>query len=78
MDTIPIETLEAFRDHGLVASTLENDVDKATDLLQRIEKAGIDMNQVSQQLENEGIDKFNQPYDKLLAAIEKQKDAMHV
>ncbi len=77
VDTIPMETLEAFRDHGVTANTLENELDKATELLQRIKKADIDMKQVSQQLENEGIEKFNQPYDKLLAAIEKQKEAMH-
>ena len=78
VDTIPMETLEAFRDHGIAANTLEKDLDKATELLQKLEQAGIDMRKVSQQLENEGIEKFIQPYNKLLAAIEKQKEVMHV
>ncbi len=77
VDTIPMETLEAFRDHGIAAGTLENDTDKATELLQKVQEAGIDMNQVSRQLENEGIEKFNQPYNKLMQAIEKQKKAAH-
>lgn len=78
VDTIPMDTLEAFRDHGIAASTLENDMAKATELLQKVQEAGIDMNQVSQQLENEGIEKFKQPYNKLMQAIEKQKEVAHV
>lgn len=73
VDTIPMETLVAFRDHGNAANTLEQGLDKATAALGQIKTAGIDLAKITQQLEDEGIEKFNQPYDKLLAAIEKQK-----
>ncbi|SFB92416.1 transaldolase [Spirosoma endophyticum] len=74
VDTIPMETLEAFRDHGNAASRLEDDLDKATETLERVEQAGISLKAISQQLEDEGIEKFNKPYDKLLDAINTQKE----
>ena len=73
VNTIPMETLEAFRDHGHAASRLEDDSVKATQALERIEQAGIQLTDISQQLEDEGIEKFNKPYDKLLEAINVQK-----
>ncbi len=75
VDTIPMDTLVAFRDHGNAENTLEEGLDKATATLEQIKTAGIDLAKITQQLEDEGIEKFNQPYDKLLAAIEKQKQS---
>lgn len=74
VNTIPMETLEAFRDHGKAASRLEDDLDKATQALERVEQAGIHLTDISQQLEEEGIEKFNKPYDNLLEAINRQKE----
>jgi len=73
VDTVPLETIEAFRDHGLLADTLGQDLDKATDTLNRLKAAGIDIDKITQQLEDEGIEKFNKPFEKLLQAIEDQK-----
>ena len=73
VDTVPLETIEAFRDHGIVANTLENDLGKATEALERLKKGGIDIDQITQQLEDEGIEKFNKPFEKLLRAIEDHK-----
>ncbi len=72
VDTVPMETIDAYRDHGNPANRLEDDLDKATETLERIKQAGLDLPALTQQLEDEGIDKFNKPYDKLLAAIDKQ------
>jgi len=74
VDTVPLETIEAFRDHGIAANTLEQGLDKATKSLERLKAAGIDIDQITQQLEDEGIDKFNKPFEKLLQAIEDQKN----
>jgi transaldolase/transaldolase/glucose-6-phosphate isomerase len=73
VDTVPLETIEAFRDHGIAANTLEEGLDKATEALERIKAAGIDIDKITQQLEDEGIDKFNKPFEKLLQSIEDQK-----
>jgi transaldolase len=74
VDTVPLETIEAFRDHGIAENTLELGLDKATETLDRLKKAGIDIDQITQQLEDEGIEKFNKPFEKLLKAIEDQKN----
>lgn len=74
VDTVPLETIDAFRDHGIVANTLEKNTDKATKDLERLKAAGIDIDKITQQLEDEGIDKFNKPFEKLLKAIEDQKN----
>jgi transaldolase len=74
VDTVPLETIEAFRDHGIVADTLGTGLDKATEVLDRLKKAGIDIDKITQQLEDEGVAKFNTPFEKLLQAIEDQKN----
>lgn len=72
VDTVPLETIEAFRDHGVAANTLEQGLDKATEILERVKAAGINMDEITQTLEDEGIDKFNKPFEKLLKSIEDQ------
>ncbi|HEY5325783.1 MAG TPA: transaldolase [Mucilaginibacter sp.] len=73
VDTVPLETIVAFRDHGVAANTLEVGLDKATQTLNRLKNNGIDIDAITQQLEDEGIEKFNKPFEKLLQAIEDQK-----
>ena len=73
INTLPMDTLEAYRDHGRPASRLEQDMDKVIILLDQLPKIGIDLNAVSTQLEKEGIEKFNQPYSQLLQVIAEKK-----
>jgi transaldolase / glucose-6-phosphate isomerase len=73
VNTVPLETLNAYRDHGNPAPRLEEGLDKAASILQRLPELGIDLNQVTQQLEDEGIEKFNQPYDGLLCTLEAKR-----
>lgn len=73
INTIPMETLNAYRDHGHPASRLEHGLDKAIHTLEQLKKIGIDINAISDQLEKEGIDKFNKPYDQLLQAIQEKR-----
>jgi transaldolase len=75
VDTIPMETLEAYRDHGDPESRLETDLEGASAVLAQLRHADIDLAKLTQQLEDEGIEKFNAPYEKLLNAIEKQKES---
>lgn len=77
VDTIPLDTLEAYRDHGDPASRLEDDLEGATEILEKIKVAGIDIDAITKQLEEEGIDKFNKPFQKLLEAIEEQKSKVN-
>jgi len=78
VNTVPMETLEAYRDHGNPESRLALDLDKASMVLNRLQEAGISLADLTQQLEDEGIKKFNEPYQKLLDTIAKQRDSTQV
>jgi transaldolase/transaldolase/glucose-6-phosphate isomerase len=77
VDTVPLETIDAFRDHGIAANTLEGGLDQATATLAKLKDLGIDLDAITQQLEDEGIEKFNKPFEKLLNAIEDQKSKVN-
>jgi transaldolase/glucose-6-phosphate isomerase len=77
INTLPMETLDAYRDHGDPASRLEQGVDKARKVLDMLPEVGIDLMTVTQQLEDEGVEKFVQPFDRLMTALEeKRKEAL--
>jgi len=70
VNTLPVETLDAYRDHGDPGLLIEDDLDRAREVLALLPEVGIDIDQVTAQLVDEGIEKFNQPYDKLMAKLE--------
>jgi transaldolase/glucose-6-phosphate isomerase len=76
INTMPLETLHAYRDHGDPAPRLEEGLDQAARVLQHLPALGIDLNQVAQQLEDEGIEKFNKPYDSSLCTLEGKRRAV--
>ena len=69
VNTLPLETLAAYRDHGDPKARIEVEVEQAGLLLARLPQLSIHIGKVTQQLEDEGIEKFTQPFDKLLAAM---------
>ncbi|MEO8961841.1 MAG: transaldolase [Ginsengibacter sp.] len=73
INTLPMETIDAFRDHGNAQDHLENNLMKATQELQQLEDNGINIDEITQQLEEEGVQKFNKAYGSLLKAIEEKK-----
>lgn len=72
INTLPLETIDAFRDHGKAAKILTTDLDEADRILAEVKEKGIDMDEITQKLENEGIEKFNEAYEKLLKSIRDQ------
>jgi len=72
VNTVPLETLNAYRDHGDPQSRLEQDVREANGILAQLSELGINIDKMTQQLEDEGVRKFNEPFDKLMEAITKQ------
>lgn len=69
VNTVPLETLIAYHDHGNPESRLGKGTGPAARLLKRLVTLGIDLDQLTQQLENEGITKFNKPFDMLMDAL---------
>jgi transaldolase len=72
VDTAPVETLDAYRDHGEPEARLEQDTDEAYRVLQQLPALGINIDKVTQQLEEEGVEKFNQPFDDLMETLAKK------
>ena len=73
INTLPIETIDAFRDHGKAAETLTTDLEEANQQMEELKNLGIDIDKITHKLEDEGIEKFNQAYEKLIKSIDSQK-----
>ncbi|MBD0338450.1 MAG: transaldolase [Thermoleophilia bacterium] len=73
VNTMPLETVEAFQDHGRVRPTLEEDVDEARELLDKLAAAGVDYADVTDTLEREGVEKFADSFHELLEGVEAKR-----
>ena len=73
VNTMPEQTIAAFADHGkIVPNSVENDLDSAGKNFGQLAELGIDIDYVTQRLEDEGIQKFIEPYDALLKNLEEK------
>lgn len=72
VNTVPPATLDAFRDHGKVRKSLEEDVEGASETMAALEQAGVSMQEVTDQLLEDGVRLFSEAFDKLLATIEEE------
>lgn len=75
VNTMPPETLDAFRDHGRLDATLERDVGGARATLQAIAAAGVSLEAVTGQLLTDGVRLFADAYDRLLDAVRRAREA---
>lgn len=73
VNTVPPATLDAFRDHGSPALTVIQNVDEAHKLLDNLKSAGISMDDVTRELEEEGVKAFADSFKTLLEAIEERR-----
>ena len=78
INTVPPETLQLFEEHGVVRRTLSPRADDARDTMRQIAEAGIDFDDVTQTLEDEGIEKFEVSYRKLLGVIAGKRQTLGV
>jgi len=75
VNTIPPDTLDAFRDHGTVSGqTVTDDLDRARDVLDRLGEVGIDLDDVTETLQERGVEKFANPFDDLMDALEEKRE----
>ncbi|MEJ2254311.1 MAG: transaldolase [Nitrospirota bacterium] len=75
VNTMPETTMDAFRDHGTVRVSIEDDLDRARALHTDLGSVGIDMEEVCRELEQEGVKKFSDSYFALLEFIGQKKKA---
>jgi transaldolase len=66
-----VETLDDYRDHGEPEDRIEQEVVKAREVLDRLPELGINIDEATQHLEDEGVEKFSQSFERLMEALEK-------
>ena len=74
VNTVPPQTLEAFRDHGKVQLTIEKDLDQAKEAFSDLESVGIRMQKVTQELEVEGVQAFSESYNSLISSVKNRRE----
>jgi len=75
INTLPIETLTAYRNQGHPKTTLEEDVFEADKVLDNLSLLGIDLAQSTQLLEEQGVQKFSTALDQLMVSLKKKQSA---
>lgn len=77
VNTLPPETLNAFKDHGEVeGETVKDSLDAAAAALGRLKALGIDLGAITEKLQQDGVAAFAASFDQLLAALEKKRNAI--
>jgi transaldolase len=74
INTLPEATIKAFKDHGQAKITIQNDLEKAKKLFPDLKSMGIDIREVTEQLEKEGVQLFSDSFFDLLKEISKKRD----
>jgi len=73
VNTVPPNTLDAFLDHGAVAPTLEQGLDEAQEQLAQLAELGIDLDAVTQKLQDDGVAAFAKAFESLLSSVEDKR-----
>ncbi|HEY2068827.1 MAG TPA: bifunctional transaldolase/phosoglucose isomerase [Rhizomicrobium sp.] len=74
VNTMPPETMDAFRDHGTAEATLEKDVPAAKKVLDDLKASGISLDTITDALVIDGVDQFSQAADKIYSALSAKRD----
>jgi transaldolase len=75
VNTLPLETVNAYRDHGNPHMTLSSGVDEARSHLDQLRMLGLHLDALTQQLENEGVRKFDDAFRALMSALRQKSEA---
>jgi len=70
VNTMPLATIQAFADHGVARMTVEQGVDQAVADIAALRELGIDMDEVTDQLQREGVEKFAKSFRDLLQSVD--------
>ena len=73
VDTMPPQTIEAYKDHGVPEVRLTRGLEEARAVMADLGRAGIDMAAVTLNLEEEGVASFARSFESLLATVEKRR-----
>jgi transaldolase/glucose-6-phosphate isomerase len=73
INTIPPATMDAFRDHGKARASLEENIEQAEQTMATLEKVGISIDEVTDELTKDGVKLFADAFDKLLGAVARKR-----
>ncbi|HXG53542.1 MAG TPA: bifunctional transaldolase/phosoglucose isomerase [candidate division Zixibacteria bacterium] len=77
VNTMPLETLRAFKDHGRVeGETVTDSLDEAAAALRRLAALGIDLNAIAERLQHDGVAAFAASFDQMTAALDRKRQTM--
>jgi transaldolase len=72
VNTMPLATIEGFADHGVARSTVDQDVEGAHRVLAELKELGIDLDEVTEKLQVEGVEKFAKSFRQMLKVVEEK------
>lgn len=75
VNTLPVETLDAYRDHGQPAPRLSENIALAHQVMKNLQALGINIDDATQQLEDEGVEKFSKAFDELMTSLSESRAA---
>lgn len=78
VNTIPPNTVEAFRDHGRVSDSLDKGIEEAQEVMEDLHQLQVDLARVTEQLQVEGVTAFANSFDALIEAIGLKQEAYRV
>jgi transaldolase len=76
INTLPVETLDAYREHGQPHLSLEQNISQAYHVLNKLSLVGVDLDKATQQLEDEGVEKFVSALDRLMDSLKEKQSAL--
>jgi transaldolase len=76
INTLPVETLTAYRERGHPTPSLEQDISRAYHVLNQLSLVEINLDAMTQQLEQEGVEKFITAFDRLMTALKEKQGAV--
>jgi transaldolase len=76
VNTMPPETIEAFRGHGVVRPTVDEHPAVAREVLRRLRAVGVDLGGITTTLQADGVASFGKSYDELIAALDAKRKAL--
>jgi transaldolase len=76
VNTMPEETIEAYQEHGTPEPRLQNAIADAEQLLVELARVGVDYDDLTDTLEREGVEKFSESFDQLLAALSAKQESL--
>ncbi len=76
VNTMPPQTLDAFRDHGKAEIKIRKNIEDAMELFSSLSTLGVDIDSVTQTLENEGVNAFEKAFTSLLNTINNRKSSI--